>query len=204
MMFRKLAGSAGVVSVAAALMAGAGAAPAFASTWTVKPGGSFSGTSITMLTDVTSSTTITCKNIFHGSLVTGVVPTGTHLGMFGSVTYAGCNSSTWTVTASALPWWLNALSYASPVTTGKITGIHLALAGPGGCTAVMDGTSATAGNGKVTVKYSNTTAGLKLVASAGLHVWSVSAACGTLFANGDVVHYTGLIPITPHQHIVSP
>jgi hypothetical protein len=68
----------------------------------------------------------------------------------------------------------------------------------------MDGTSATAGNGKVSVKYSNATGGLKPVASAGMHVWSVSAGCGRLFANGDTVHYTGLIPVTPRQHIVSP
>ena len=102
-----------------------------------------------------------------------------------------------------LPWKLNASSFKSGVTTGTITGIHATLSGPA-CTATVDGTGASANNGKVKVTYTNSTGKLKVLASGGnLHVYNVSGCAGQI-NNKDATTFTGTYTVSPKQTITSP
>jgi hypothetical protein len=199
-----------VVGVSAAPALGVSAAPALAILWTVSPGGPFSGsdpTGTTVITDTAVPTSVTCKiSKITGTLHSGSGLSGTHIGEISTATFTECftGSKTFKVTASGFPWFLNAISYSSPVTSGHVTGIHLGLVGPGGCSAVVDGTAATANDGKVTFHYSNTTHKLKFAAPAALKFYSVTAGCGPLFASTDPATYTAIYTITPAQHITSP
>ena len=104
---------------------------------------------------------------------------------------------------SAFPWHLNAVSFSSGVTTGTITHIHATLTGPG-CSATVDGTSATANNGMVKAKYSNGTGKLTTLTSGGnLHVYNVSG-CAGLINSGDATTFSGSYAISPKQTITSP
>jgi hypothetical protein len=209
MAIRKLAGSALILGAVTALVIGVSAAPAFASTWTVAPGGPFAGNAVTTttLTDNGVPTTVSCTNsVVKGALVSGNVPTGTHLGKIIAASFQNCTvgTTTFTVTSTHTPWWLNAASYANPITTGHLVGIHLTLT-HAPCSAVVDGTSATADNGTVKIKYSNSSQTLKVLSAGGnLHIYSVSTGCGSLFVSGDTVGYTATYAITPHQIIKSP
>jgi hypothetical protein len=206
MVIRKLAGSALIMSAVTALVIGVSAVPAFAAPWTVTPGGGFAGSAVTttVLKDIATNTTISCtSSVLKGSLVSGNVGTGTHLGKVLAASFQTCTvgTATYTVTPSNTPWWLNAVSYASPVTTGNITGIRLALA-HATCSAVVEGTTAT--NGTVHIKYSNSSHDLKVLSAGNLRLSGVSVGCGTLFGNGDTVHYTATYAITGSQTIASP
>jgi hypothetical protein len=61
-----------------------------------------------------------------------------------------------TLSAAGNPWGINALSYnsAGQVTSGRLTHVHLALSGPH-CSAVLDGSSATANDGTAPFEYNN-------------------------------------------------
>jgi len=106
------------------------------------------------------------------------------------------------VKTTHFPWHLNAVSFSSGVTTGTITGIHATLTGPS-CSAVVDGTGATANNGKVTVKYSNSTGKLTTTGAGNLHIYNVSG-CAGLIGNGDGSSFKGSYAISPKQTITSP
>ena len=100
------------------------------------------------------------------------------------------------------PWHLNAKTFSGGVTTGSITGIHATLSGPS-CSAVVDGTSATANNGMVTAKYSNSTGKLTTTGAGNLHVYNVSG-CAGLINSGDGSSFNGSYAISPKQTITSP
>jgi hypothetical protein len=199
-----------VVGASAAPALGVSAAPAVAGTWTVSPGGPFSGTDptgTTVITDTAVPTSVTCKiSKITGTLHSGSGLSGTHIGEISTATFTECftGSKTFKVTASGFPWFLNAISYSSPVTSGHVTGIHLGLVGPAGCSAVVDGTAAAANDGKVTFHYSNTTHKLKFAAPAALKFYAVTAGCGPLFASTDPATYTAIYKVTPAQSITSP
>src|SRR5215831_16469821 len=97
---------------------------------------------------------------------------------------------------------LNAASFSNGVTTGTITGIHAKLSGPG-CSAVVDGTGASANNGKVTAKYSNSTGKLTTTGAGNLHIYKVSG-CAGLIGSGDGSSFKGSYAISPKQTITSP
>ena len=89
----------------------------------------------------------------------------------------------------------------SGVTTGTLTGIHAALTGPG-CSAVVDGTGATADNGMVSATYS--TGALKVLTTGGnLHIYNVSG-CAGLIRSGDSTTFSGTYAVSPRQTITSP
>lgn len=196
---------------AAALTIGLTAAPAFAATWTVSPGGSITGTSgTTTLKDTTTGNTLSCtSSSTTATLKKGSGLAGSGIGSVKGISFTNCTGPlglTFTVAAGHLPWHLNATSYnaTSHTTTGTITGIHATLTGPS-CSAVVDGaTSGTANNGKVKVQYSNTTHILKVLPTGGtLHIWSVSG-CAGLINSGDGSTFTGSYAISPAQTITSP
>ncbi len=100
-----------------------------------------------------------------------------------------------------MAWKLNASSYnkATGVTTGTITGIHIAVKNSI-CSAVVDGTSGTAHNGMVSVTYSNKTRALKILPKGNLHVWNVKGCDGAI-SNGDAGTITSSYKVSPAQTI---
>jgi hypothetical protein len=200
----------------AALALGIGTTAAMATTvttWTVKPGGSYTAKSgTTTLTDTVTGVALTCTS----SAAAGTLKSGSGLtnplGTVTSNTFTGCTGPgglTFNVTASASsthPWKVNATSFSSGVTTGNISGIHAKLTGTNStCTAVVDGTGATANNGKVKIKHSNgAPAKLKVTKGINLHVYNVSAGCLGAINTGDAVTFTATYTLNKSQTITSP
>jgi hypothetical protein len=198
---------------AVALTIGLGATSSFATTattFTVKPGGAITAASgTTTLKDTTTGNTLTCKSSnTTATLKSGSGLAGAGLGSVTGITFTSCTgplSLTFTVTPGHLPWKLNATSYtaSSGVTHGNISGIHATLTGSG-CSAVVDGTGATANNGKVSITYTNSTHKLKVLTTGGnLHIYNVSGCLG-LINSGDASTFTATYTVSPAQTITSP
>jgi len=210
----KRAGSVLVMSAALAGMLALSASSAFAAsntgvaaTWTVKPGGAITAKAgTTTLKDTKTGSVLTCKTSSgKGTLKSGKGLSGTGIGSITALSFSTCTgplSLTFTVKTTHFPWHLNAVSFSSGVTTGTITGIHATLSGPS-CSAVVDGTGATANNGKVTAKYSNGTGKLTTTGAGNLHIYKVSG-CAGLINTGDGSSFKGSYAITPKQTITSP
>ena len=210
----KRAGSALVMSAALAgvlaLSAGSALAAtnaAIAATWTVKPGGAITAKAgVTTLKDTTTGSVLTCQTSSgKGTLKSGSGLSGTGIGSITALSFSTCTGPlglTFTVKTTHFPWHLNAVSFSSGVTTGTITGIHATLTGPG-CSAVVDGTGATANNGKVTAKYSNGTGKLTTTGAGNLHIYNVSG-CAGLIHSGDGSSFKGSYTVSPKQTITSP
>jgi hypothetical protein len=178
-----------------------------AATWTVKPGGAITAKAgKTTLTDKSTGSQLSCASSnSKGTVKKGSGLSGAGIGSITTLSFSNCIGPlglSFTVTNSHFPWKLNAVSFASGVTTGTITGIHSKLSGPS-CSAAVDGTGATANNGKVTAKYSNGTGKLTTTGAGNLHVYNVSG-CAGLIRSGDAVSFKGAYTISPKQTITSP
>lgn len=203
--------------VAAVMAIGLGATTALATattTWTVKPGGSYTAKSgTTTLTDLATGSVLSCtSSAAAGKLKSGSGLTNP-LGTVTSSTFTGCTGGggafTFSVTTSASstkPWKVNATGYSSGVTTGNISGVHAVLAGTNNtCMATVDGTGATAFNGKVAIKHSNTApAKLKVTKGINLHVYNVTSGCLGAINSGDAVTFTTTYTLSSGQTITSP
>jgi len=195
-----------VVAAAAAALGIAGSASA-APTWTVSPGGTFTGTAgTTTLKDTNTSTVVTCASSkATGSAVAGSGQAGAGLGKISAISFTTCKGPlnfTFTVTASHFPWLINAVSYASGVTTGTITGISAHLAGAT-CSADIDGTGgAGSGTGTVNLSYSNSTSKMT-ISGGGLKVYN-STGCLGLLNNGDTATFSSVYTLSPALTITSP
>jgi hypothetical protein len=205
----KRAGSALVVSAALAgvLGLGVGSAAAVAATWTVKPGGAITAKAgVTTLKDTKTGSTLSCSSSSgKGTLKHGSGLSGAGIGTISALSFNSCTGPlglTFTVHTTHFPWHLNAVSFSSGVTTGTITGIHATLSGPS-CSAVVDGTGASANNGRVTAKYSNGTGRLTTTGAGNLHIYNVSG-CAGLINSGDASSFKGSYLVSPHQTITSP
>jgi hypothetical protein len=207
---RNRIGAALFAAGAAALAIGFGTSSSFAATattWSVSPGGPISGTAgTTVLKDTTTGTTLTCtSSALTGSLKKGSGLAGKGLGTVTSVAFNNCTvaGQTLSLSSGTVAWKLNAVSYASGVTHGTISGIHLAISSSV-CSAIIDGTGATAHNGKVKVTYTNSTHKLKVLAGTGnLHVYNVSGCLG-LINNNDAGSISSSYLVSPAQTITSP
>jgi hypothetical protein len=202
----KRAGRGLVLGAVAAAMLGVAAGPALATaaTWTVTPGGGIMTNSApATVADTTSAFSFTCgSSSATGSLRTG--PGGAGLGTITSWGFSSCTSSIgpFTLTASHTPRPLTAVAYntTTGVTAGTVTGIHIKLSGP--CSAVIDGTSSAAHNGKVRVTYTNSTGALKVLTTGStLHFWL--STCGNI-NDGDHAALSASYLVTPKQTITSP
>jgi len=195
---------------AVALTIGLSATSSFAAaaTWTVSPGGAITGKAgTTTLTDTRSGISLSCTSSkLAGSLKSGKGLPGKGLGTVTSVAFNKCTVLSVTISLSSgkVAWKLNASSYNSRTgtTSGTISGMHLAVKS-NVCSAVVDGTSATAHNGMVNVSYSNKTHVLKILPKGNLHVYKVSG-CGGAISNGDAGTVTGSYKVSPVQKITSP
>jgi hypothetical protein len=186
------------------------AAPALAATtWTVKPGGAVTAKAgTTTVNDVTAGLTVTCtSSTIKGTLKTGSGLAGKGLGAISSLAFGGCTSSgvTLSVTIKA-KMSLNGVSYnaTTKTTSMTITGIHgkLSISSPISCSAVINGTSATANNGKVTATFTNKTNTLKvLTKGSNLHLYNDTCP---VTATGDAVNFTTSYKFAPAQKITSP
>ena len=188
---------------------GLGTTSSFAATatWTVSPGSSFTAQSHeSTLTDSKTGIAMSCSSSHaSGALKTGTGLTGAGIGSitalaFGNCTAGGLVNVTGIVTNGHFPWKLNAVSYKSGVTSGTITGIHAMVSGAG-CSAALDGTSASADNGEVSIMYTNSTGALKILSSgADLHIYDVSG-CAGLIGNGDPTTLAGTYTLAAKQMI---
>lgn len=178
-----------------------------AATWTVKPGGAITAKAgTTTLKDTKTGSVLTCTSSSgKGTVKKGSGLSGAGLGSITALGFTNCTgplSLTFTVKTTHFPWKLNATSYKSGVTTGTITGIHATLTGPS-CSAVVDGTSATANNGSVTATYTNSTGKLATTGAGNLHIYNVSG-CAGLINSGDGSSFKGSYAVSPKQTITSP
>jgi hypothetical protein len=203
---------------AVVLVATLGAAPALAATtWTIRPGGAITAKSGKIaLKDTKTGSVLPCpSSAAGGTLKRGSGLAGTGIGKIKSVTFTGAGPNgdcagpgglLFALQATDLPWHLNLSSYdaATGVVTGTVSHIQIMLTG-NGCTAVIDGTSGTASDGKVRFTYADSTGRLTVLATSGnLHFWNVSAGCLGLVNSGDRATLSATYTVTPKQAITSP
>lgn len=192
---------------AGALALGLSATSAFAATattWSVAPGGSISGAAgTTTVTDTTSGLALSCKtSTLTGTLKKGTGLKGAGLGTVTNVAFNNCSVDgiTLSISSGAVKWPLNAVTYSSGVTHGTITKIHVSISSSE-CSAVIDGTSGSANNGKVNITYTNSTHKLAILPTGGnLHVYDVSGCLGAI-SNGDAGTIKSTYAVTPAQTI---
>lgn len=193
------------VTAAIGIAGSASASP----TWTLSPGGTFTGTAATTtLKDTNTGTTVTCtSSVAGGSATAGSGLSGTGIGNINSISFVGCKgplSFTFTVTAAKFPWKINAVSYTAGTgtTVGTITGISAHLAGAT-CSADIDGTGgAGSGTGTVNVSYVNSTHKMT-ISGGGLVVYN-STGCLGLLNNGNTSTFSSVYTISPALTITSP
>jgi hypothetical protein len=197
------------MSAAAASVVALAAAPALAATtWTVKPGGSFTAKAgTTTITDTTLKLPVTCtSSAIKGKLKAGSKLSGTGLGTVSSIAFTNCASGELSLTLTGtMPLNATAWNATKKVATMTITKIHGTFTVSAiSCTATIDGTSATAKNGMVTATFTNGTDTLKVSATGGnLHLYNVSSGCtsGAGIHNKDAVNFTGSYKVSPKQTI---
>jgi hypothetical protein len=198
---------------AAVIVAALGVPAALAAgTWTVRPGGAIS-LSLTSgrftVKDTPTGAMIRCAFAsFSGALKNGGGHSGTGIGSITTGSSRDCGSlGMFTLTPGDLPWHLNLTSYdaAEGVARGTIGHIQIRLGGSMGCDAVIDGTGATADNGRVALRYSDGTGRLTvLAAGSNLHFHDVSVGCVGLVRSGDSATLSAAFTVSPKQVITSP
>lgn len=206
-----------IAGSAAVLAATLGATAAFAATtWTIKPGGGITATGMKVVsTDTKTRSNWTCQSVtVTGKLKSGSGLSGSGAGSVSAVTFSTCTNPlgrtppnpqrvTFKITATDLPWHINFGSFSTGVATGSISHVQMQLQGPG-CTAVLGGTSATATDGHVRFRYTNSTGRLNILTTGGnLHFYNVMG-CAGLWNNNDPLTVSGTFPLSPKQVITSP
>jgi hypothetical protein len=193
----------GAAAVAVVALTASTALATAKTTWTVSPGGSIAASGSGQVKDTKTGTVAKCTSIkTSGTLKSGSGLSGTDLGTISAGTFTGCTIATIsvTVTTEDLPWHLNATSYDSStgVTSGTLTGVELA-ASATGCSATLEGTTAT--NGKIKVTFTNSTGVLKLLGSGGNLTAEDVDGCFGLVNDGDHQDASGSLTVTPKQTI---
>ncbi|MGH3159715.1 MAG: hypothetical protein ACRDNF_24515 [Streptosporangiaceae bacterium] len=195
------AGSAIALSLALGVTA---ASATTATTWTVSPGGSITASGSGQVKDTSTGTIAKCTSIkvTSATIKKGSGLKGAGLGTIKASAFTGCTIATISVTVATanLPWKLNAVSYkaSTGVTTGTLTGVQLDASAPG-CSATLEGTTAT--NGKIKVTYTNSTGVLKLLPTGGNLTDEDVSGCFGLVNNGDPEDASGSLTVTPKQTI---
>jgi hypothetical protein len=178
-------------------------APASAATWTVTPGGQYRAQvrndNFWGILDVGTNQELRCTVNASAWSMRLLFKKGTGLsdpiGWVRSLSFPKpClpgGMGPVTLSTAGTPWGINALSYdsAGQVTSGRLRHLHLALSGPH-CSAVLDGSSATADDGTAPFEYNNGPANTLQTAygpgSGNLHAYRVTGCRGMLHS-GDVV-----------------
>ena len=198
------AGGAAVLVAALGVPAALAAGP-----WTVQPGGGVRAMSGWFTaTDTTTGTLLRCtSSAASGTFKSGSGLPGADAGSLSAVGVTGCvGPLTFHLQAGGLPWRVSLSSYnaAKGVVRGTIGHLHLTLSG-NGCTAVIDGTRATADDGRVVFRYADGTGRLKVLATGGnLHYHDVSNDCLGVINSGDPVTLSVTYTVSPKQAITGP
>lgn len=192
----------GAALIVSAVVAGnAAAAPA---TWTVDPGGDFSGTAgVTLLEVQESGIQLSCES----STVDGVAASGTGLDNplatipeEPGIQFNDCSGPfglTFEVDQVG-DWVLNGGSYdGSDVTTGTIDNINADIVGPG-CNATA--------SGSVNATFTNSTDVLEVLPDFTLEISFVDPSnnCLGLINEGEHANFSGSYQITPGLTVTSP
>ena len=200
-----------VTAFAAALLTIAlGAGPAAASgTWTVTPGGPFSGHGgRTILADTTDNTRIVCRrSVLSGAFKGGTGLNGTGIGsVTGGGKFSVCTGPTpfpFKATLRNLPWQISAVSYRAGVVHGTISGIEIRVVFTA-CAFTIEGPAAAAAGGTERFSYADGTHTLTLLsAGSGLRFAAVSG-CASLVHDGDAAAYTAGYAVSPAEAITRP
>jgi hypothetical protein len=180
-------------------------------TWTIKPGGTVTGTAGTItVTDTTTGAQATCtSSSFEATLRSGTGKINP-LGKITAVAYNSCSALGFgeTITASASstnPWRLRGGTYSSGVMHGSIGFVQtsFSISSPlGACTGTVGGTSATT-PGRIRVTYKNVNGSL-IMRGGNLHAWNVTGGCNGNINTGDPLTVLGTYKISPRQTITSP
>jgi hypothetical protein len=195
-------------------------AAAAANTWTVQPGGAITATSGNgRLTDIAPAHAMRCFSLTaSGTLSSGSGLPGADDGSLSAGSFACAYPITNTfeidfyLHARGLPWHVNLSSYnaATGVVRGTISHIAITVStSPSGakpCT-VIDGTSATADDGQVVFRYTDSTGQLTVLpASGNLHYYDVrkGSICDGLFHGGGPATLSTTFAVSPKQAITSP
>ena len=196
-----------IAAVAALVTIALSAGPAAAATWTVTPGGPFTGhAGTTKLEDTTDGNSLNCtSSILSGTFKAGSGLSGADIGaVTGGGKFLGCTDPLplgYTVTLRGLPWHLSVASEHGGVVRGAISGVEITVSLPG-CNFTIGGTAAGCG-GSVPVAYSNSAHTLALLkAGAKLRFLKVSG-CAGLVHDGDAAAYTASYTLSPAQVITS-
>jgi hypothetical protein len=198
-MRRRVIGLLAVVAAASAAFALAVVAPASAvpASWTVQPGGGFTGSAgRTVLTNANTGAQLTCaSSTATGTAKSGSGHAGAGLGSITGTTFTSCSGPlgiTFTVQHVGV-WSLNAVSYnaTSGVTTGTITNVAANIRGST-CSASV--------TGFVDATYTNGTGILRVLPNNTLTVSNV-VGCFGLMRNGDRVRFDGSYTVNPRQTI---
>jgi hypothetical protein len=205
-----------LATATAAAVAGLFAAPAFAGAapaghrpWHITRGHSTVAFAHNItVEDTTAGRSIPCRSsTLKIRLKSGRRLSGANAGKLTSASFGGCTTLqgySIRVSLGYLPWHLNLASYnaAKGVTTGTLTGLHLAIRVPFlGCTAVADGTSAKAHDGVLAATYSNKTHRLTALQTGGsLRVYDVRNCYGVI-NNGDSITLSASYAVKPSLKI---
>jgi len=194
----------GALVAGAAMIAGlvmAAPAAALPATWTVTPGGAFTGTAgTTVLRIQETGIQLTCRS----ATAAGTAKSGSGLSNPlatlppGGVKFNTCSGPfglTFTV-AHVGTWNLNGVSYnaTTGVTSGNLSNIVANISGPS-CSASV--------SGSVNVTFTNSTDVLAVQPNYGLIFTSVSGCLG-LISTGQHASFSGSFAITPGLNVSSP
>jgi hypothetical protein len=199
------------VSITTAIMTVAlGAGPAAAAvTWSVTPGGPFTGhAGTTKLKDTTDGNSLDCSSsVLSGRVKSGSGLSGANIGSItGGGKFTGCTGQFplgYTITLRGLPWHVSVTSDHSGVIHGTISHIEITASLPA-CHFTIDGTAGGAFDGIVQFSYSNSAHTLKLLPTGtNLRYYKVSG-CAGLINRGDSAAYLASYTLSPGQTITGP
>jgi hypothetical protein len=205
--YARILAAGGAAVLVAALAVPAALAEAIAGTWTVHPGGTITA----MSGPVTVSDTVTgpfrcVSSTASGTLKSGSGLPGSHAGSLSAISFVNCSNAggqRFALHPAGLPWHVNFSSYKSGVVTGTISHMHINLTTTQ-CRALIDGTAATASDGKVAFTYADSTGRLKLLTTGGnLHLYHVMGCFGVLH-DSDPVTVSTIFTLSPRQTFTSP
>ena len=113
-------------------------------------------------------------------------------------------SLAWTLRATSLPWHVNFSSGNRGVVPGTISHVQIKVLTGAPCSAVFDGTGATARDGRLAFSYAGSTGRLTVLATGGnLHAYN-AVNCLDILNNGDPVTISATFTLSPKQTITSP
>ncbi|MCP2340542.1 hypothetical protein [Actinomadura rupiterrae] len=199
-------------------LTGLGVARAAAPTFTVSPGGAFSGTATgtstqafpASLRDADTNSQVLCSGFsVAGSLRSGTGLPGANIGTMTGLSFTGCTDrvafTVNTHVSASTPSTVNANTFASGTTVGTVSISSITLDGSNGCHILVTGRAGAPGF----TEFAYADANARLSFNEGnLVVASITSACRH-FAVGDIFELTGgiaptAVTIAPGQTITSP